>query len=139
MHFHVAKDVPHGLVSKCSWLNTFQRCISIHASSYVQLEHSVAMNIRGHCYFLEVRCPVERAAWLMLHMLCHACVTTRLACAGLQDGAEDNNVMDHNLAINVASVSSTSGVQLIPSDSDATAFWITHPQYVYGACVGVHC
>ncbi len=32
MHFHLAKDLAHAVVSKCAWLNTFQRCISIHGA-----------------------------------------------------------------------------------------------------------
>jgi hypothetical protein len=73
LHFHIAGDLPHAIVKKNSFHNTFQRCISIHGSSFVTLQDSVAFNIFSHCYFLE-------------------------------DAAEDNNVIDHNVGITVRRV-----------------------------------
>ncbi len=40
------------------------------------------------------------------------------------------NTIDHNLGINIASVSSSTGLQLIPSDAKASVFWLTHPKCV---------
>lgn len=44
------------------------------------------------------------------------------------------NTIDHNLGINIASVSSSTGLQLIPSDARAAVFWLTHPKYVCVPC-----
>ena len=54
-------------------------------------------------------------------------------CFFLEDATEEQNTLDHNLAVNARSTDT--GV--IPSDTDAACFWITNANNTVGACVFV--
>jgi len=49
----------------------------------------------------------------------------------LEDGSEVGNVFRNNLAIRPKPVTLESGQQLIPSDVDVSAFWITNPNNTF--------
>ena len=57
IHFHVAKDTKRNgertKVQNNVIRDTFQRCITIHASFDLDILYNVAYNNTGHCFFLE--------------------------------------------------------------------------------------
>ncbi len=58
-------------------------------------------------------------------------------CYFLEDGGEIRNVFDRNLGVKIKSVDSEGGYQLIPSDRESTAFWITNPDNDFTGNVAV--
>jgi hypothetical protein len=66
------------------------------------VKDNVAYNTNGHCYFLE-------------------------------DGGEEYNTFDHNLGINARGVPNLKEdpLQIIPTDSSPSIFWITNPNNTF--------
>lgn len=96
--------------------NNFQRCIVVHGtishmgttitlylgSDGLLIKDNVAYNTNGHCYFLE-------------------------------DGNEQSNTFDHNLGVNSRGVGNLieDPLQIIPTDSSPSVFWITNPNNTF--------
>ena len=88
--------------------DVFQRCVVIHGTDGIEVSGNVAFNTYGHCYFLE-------------------------------DGAEQSNVFDRNLGINARGVANVpeDPLQLIPTDSAPSVFWVTNPNNTWTNNVAV--
>ncbi len=53
VHFHLAGDESVSFVKDSSIFETYNRCLTIHATQNLLVSRNVAYNNIGHCYFLE--------------------------------------------------------------------------------------
>ena len=53
IHLHHSKDLVGTIVSKNTIRHSFQRCIVIHGTNFVQIQDNVAYDTAGHCYMTE--------------------------------------------------------------------------------------
>jgi hypothetical protein len=111
IHFHFGRNsIGLGNYAQDNSIHdNFQRCLVIHNTDGILIKNNVGYNTNGHCYFLE-------------------------------DGSEQSNTFDHNLGIKVVPVADLDEdpQQLIPSDADASIFWITNPNntFTFNTAVG---
>ncbi|KAI3428632.1 hypothetical protein D9Q98_007455 [Chlorella vulgaris] len=101
-HWHMVGDASGQLATDNSVYRSFFRCFTVHATSNLLLQHNVAFDATGHCFYLE-------------------------------DGVEELNTVDHNLAAYVhviGQAGQTFGAtsdRAQPADAAASGFYVTNP------------
>ena len=128
IHWHLVGDAQGQYIRNAAIHDTFNRCVTVHGTNYLQVENNVTYNTVGHCFFLEdgIEHDNRFVRNLGIQTKCHtslACVPTRLAAAG-----EDPNYADRQA---VRANGQASRDVLIPSDNTVSTFWITNPDNIY--------
>jgi len=121
IHWHLVGDAQGQYIKNSAIHDTYNRCVTVHGTNYLQVENNVTYNTVGHCFFLEdgIEHGNQFVRNLGIQTKCHTskpCVPTNLAPAGsaqLRGNGQDSEDA------------------LIPSDNSVSTFWITHPDNVY--------
>ena len=118
IHWHINGDVRGQYIKNSAIHDTYNRCVTIHATDNLRVENNVAFNTVGHCFFMEdaVETGNELVRNLGIQTKCHPtlpCEPTNLA-----PGRPVNN-------------GQSSPDVLLPSDNTASTFWITNPDNTY--------
>src|SRR5690606_24356882 len=101
--------------------DTYNRCVTVHGTNYLQVENNVTYNTVGHCFFLEdgIEHGNQFVRNLGIQTKCHTSkpsVPTNLAAAGSAQLRGNGQAAED---------------VLIPSDNTVSTFWITHPDNIY--------
>jgi cell migration-inducing and hyaluronan-binding protein len=120
IHWHVNGDVQGQYIKNSAIHDTYNRCVTVHGTNYLQVENNVTYNTVGHCFFLEdgIEHSNEFVSNLAIQTKCHPtlpCVPTNLSAAG--EGPRVNGQASEDV--------------LLPSDNTVSSFWITNPDNVY--------
>lgn len=108
VHWHMYGDASGQYVENSSMHHSYNRCVTVHGTHNVRVENNVTYNTVGHCFFME-------------------------------DGVETGNSFIRNLGI-LTKCHPTRSCQpffqqandvLLPSDNNASTFWITNPDNIY--------
>lgn len=107
-HWHIAGEQSDSYITDCSIHTAHYRCVVLHGTNAVNVARNVAVNVTGHCFYLE-------------------------------DGVEENNNIEFNLAawVHVIGTGAVEGGQggqtftqtpelLQPADAGASGFYITN-------------
>ncbi len=121
IHWHLIGDAQGQYIKNSAIHNTYNRCVTVHGTNYVNVENNVTYDNIGHCFFLEDGVEHDNQFVHNLGILtkCHPdapCVATNLAAAGEKRPAGNGQ--------NAKDI-------LIPSDNTAATFWITNPDNIY--------
>jgi len=126
VHWHLVGDGGEGqYVRNTAIHDTYNRCVTVHGTNYVQVENNVTYNTVGHCFFMEdgIEHSNQYIKNLAIQTKCHTslpCDPTNLAPFGVSpDG------------LNFKTTGQDSPEILIPSDNTASSFWITNPDNTY--------
>jgi hypothetical protein len=127
IHWHLVGEAQGQYVRNSAIHDTFNRCVTVHGTHYVQVENNVTYNTVGHCFFLEdgIEHGNRFVRNLAIQTKCHPtleCVPTNLAANGEID-AEDRG------ALRQASFSGEH--TLLPSDNTVASYWITNPDNIF--------
>src|SRR5499427_2480306 len=124
IHWHLVADAQGQYIKNSSIHDTYSRCVTVHGTNYLDIENNVTYNNIGHCFFLED--AVEHGNQFVHNLgiltKCHPdkpCVPTNLAPFKTEGGK--NFLPDGQNATDI----------LIPSDNNASTFWITNPDNIY--------
>ncbi len=136
IHWHLVGDGGKGqYIRNASIHDTYNRCVTVHGTNYVQVENNVTYNNVGHCFFMEdgIEHGNQFVHNLAIQTKCHtskACDPTNLAPFG---SASDG--------LNFKTTGQDSRDILIPSDNTASSYWITNPDntFVGNVAAGVGC
>ncbi len=112
MHYHLVGTPYPGssnYVSGCSVHRSFYRCIAIHGTDNVTLEHNVGYDVIGHCYYLEDGVEQHNRIEYNLAALVHF--------IGAPARSDDNQFMDD--------IQATEDLRQ-PADASASCFYITN-------------
>ena len=128
IHWHLIGDAKGQYIRNASIHDTYNRCVTVHGTNYLQVENNVTYNTVGHCFFLEdgIETGNEFVRNLGIQTKCHTskpCVPTRLAAAG------ESADFDNRQAVRANGQASKD--VLLPSDNTVSTFWITNPDNVY--------
>jgi cell migration-inducing and hyaluronan-binding protein len=121
IHWHINGDVAGQYIKNSAIHDTFNRCVTIHATDNLLVENNVTYNTVGHCFFMEdgIESGNRLVHNLGIQTKCHPtlpCVPTNLAASG-EPRAGTNGQASEDV--------------LIPSDNTASTFWITNPDNIY--------
>jgi hypothetical protein len=126
IHWHLVGDDGKGQYIKNAAIHdTYNRCVTVHGTNYLQVENNVTYNAVGHCFFLEdgIEHGNQFVHNLAIQTKCHTskpCDPTNLEPFGANpDG------------LNFKTTGQDSKEILIPSDNTVSAYWITNPDNVY--------
>ena len=105
--------------------DTYNRCVTVHGTNYLQVENNVTYNNVGHCFFLEdgIEHGNQFVRNLAIQTKCHTskpCDPTDLAPFG--------STAD---LLNFKTTGQDSKDVLIPSDNTVSSYWITNPDNTY--------
>ncbi len=124
IHWHLIGDAQGQYIKNSAIHDTYNRCVTVHGTNYLDVENNVTYNNIGHCFFLED--AVEHGNQFVHNLgiltKCHLnapCVPTDLGPFGAEGGKNFNT--DGQNAKDI----------LIPSDNTASTFWITNPDNIY--------
>ena len=129
IHWHLVGDAGKGqYIKNASIHDTYNRCVTIHGTNYVQVENNVTYNTVGHCFFMEdgIEHGNEYVHNLAIQTKCHTskpCMPTNLAAAGENPNYGDRQAVRQN--------GQQSKEVLLPSDNTAASYWITNPDNTY--------
>jgi hypothetical protein len=128
IHWHLIGDAKGQYIRNAAIHDTFNRCVTVHGTNYLQVENNVTYNTVGHCFFLEdgIEHGNQFVHNLGIQTKCHTskpCVPTRLAAAGESANFDDRQAVRAN--------GQASKDVLLPSDNTVSTFWITNPDNVY--------
>jgi len=120
IHWHLVGDVQGQYIRNAAIHDTYNRCVTVHGTNYLQVENNVTYNTVGHCFFLEdgIEHGNEFVHNLGIQTKCHTslpCLPTNLSAAG--EGPRTNGQASEDV--------------LLPSDNTVSTFWITNPDNVY--------
>jgi cell migration-inducing and hyaluronan-binding protein len=87
IHWHLVGDAQGQYIRNAAIHDTFNRCVTVHGTNYLQVENNVTYNNVGHCFFLEdgIEHGNEFVHNLAIQVKCHPtlpCVPTTLAASG---------------------------------------------------------
>jgi cell migration-inducing and hyaluronan-binding protein len=125
IHWHLVGDAQGQYIRNAAIHDTFNRCVTVHGTNYLQVENNVTYNNVGHCFFLEdgIEHSNRFVSNLAIQTKCHTslpCDPTNLAPFGsTSDG------------LNFKTTGQDSENVLIPSDNTVSSFWITNPDNIY--------
>jgi len=125
IHWHLVGDAKGQYVRNAAIHDTYNRCVTVHGTNYVQIENNVTYNNVGHCFFLEdgIEHGNQFVHNLAIQVKCHMskpCDPTNLEPFGASpDG------------LNFKTTGQDSKEILIPSDNTVSAYWITNPDNIY--------
>ena len=125
IHWHLVGDAEGQYIRNSAIHDTFNRCVTVHGTNYLQVENNVTYNNVGHCFFLEdgIEHSNRFVSNLAIQTKCHTslpCDPTNLAPFG---STEDG--------LNFKTEGQESPNVLIPSDNTVSSFWITNPDNTY--------
>jgi len=125
IHWHLVGDAQGQYVRNAAIHDTYNRCVTVHGTNYLQVENNVTYNNVGHCFFLEdgIEHDNQFVRNLAIQTKCHTslpCDPTNLAPFGSTDDG-----------LNFKTEGQDSPNVLIPSDNTVSSFWITNPDNVY--------
>src|SRR4029434_1912991 len=111
IHWHLIGDAPGQYIKNASLHDTYNRCVTVHGTNFLRVEHNVTYNTVGHCFFLEdgIEHGNEFIKNLAIQTKCHPtleCVPTNLAANG-----------ERGSTANRREASFFSGNTLLPSDN----------------------
>jgi cell migration-inducing and hyaluronan-binding protein len=120
IHWHLVGDADGQYIRNAAIHDTYNRCVTVHGTNYLQVENNVTYNTVGHCFFLEdgIEHSNEFVSNLAIQTKCHPtlpCEPTNLSAAG--EGPRTNGQASENV--------------LLPSDNTVSSFWITNPDNTY--------
>lgn len=115
IHFHFMKNViGKGFYARDNSIhNSYQRCVVIHGNS-TKLIHCLP-SIASDGILIKDNVAYNNGG----------------QCYFLEDGAETYNTFDHNLGINALPIADEDPLQIIPTDSSPSTFWITNPNNTF--------
>jgi cell migration-inducing and hyaluronan-binding protein len=121
IHWHINGDVEGQYIKNSAIHDTYNRCVTIHATDNLLVENNVTYNTVGHCFFMEdgIESGNRLVHNLGIQTKCHPtlpCVPTNLAAAG-EPRTGTNGQASEDV--------------LIPSDNTASTYWITNPDNTY--------
>ena len=122
IHWHINGDVTGQYIKNSAIHDTFNRCVTIHATDNLLVENNVTYNTVGHCFFMEdgIESGNRLVRNLGIQTKCHPtlpCVPTILAAAGEPSAGTKNGQASEDV--------------LLPSDNTASTYWITNPDNIY--------
>ncbi len=125
IHWHLVGDAEGQYVRNAAVHDTYNRCVTVHGTNYLQVENNVTYNIVGHCFFLEdgIEHGNQFVHNLAIQIKCHTskrCVPTNLAANG-------DNDYPYEKRLEVRKISFAAKDTLLPSDNTVAAYWITNP------------
>jgi hypothetical protein len=128
IHWHLVGDAQGQYIRNSAIHDTFNRCVTVHGTNYLQVENNVTYNNVGHCFFLEdgIERGNEFVRNLAIQTKCHPtrpCEPTNLAAAGEMVSYDDRQ--------DARARGQASEHVLLPSDNTVASFWITNPDNVY--------
>src|SRR6187431_22110 len=130
IHWHLVGDAPGQYIKNASLHDTYNRCVTVHGTNFLQVENNVTYNTVGHCFFLEdgAEHGNQFVRNLAIQVKCHtskACAPTNLAANGENRGSNSLNRATYR-------ADSMSGKDtLLPSDNTVAAYWITNPDNTF--------
>src|SRR6195256_3333427 len=121
IHWHLIGDAKGQYIRNAAIHDTYNRCVTVHGTNFLQVENNVTYNNVGHFFFLEdgAEHGNEFVHNLAIMTKCHTskpCVPTNLAAAG-ESRAGTNGQASKDV--------------LLPSDNTVSTFWITNPDNTY--------
>jgi cell migration-inducing and hyaluronan-binding protein len=124
IHWHLIGDAPGQYIKNSAIHDTYSRCVTVHGTNDLDIENNVTYNNIGHCFFLEDAVEHGNRFVHNLGILtkCHPdapCVGTNLGPFGAEGGK------------NFDATGQDAKDILIPSDNNASTFWITNPDNIY--------
>jgi cell migration-inducing and hyaluronan-binding protein len=124
VHWHLVGDAQGQYIKNAAIHDTYNRCVTVHGTNYLQIENNVTYNTVGHCFFMEdgIEHGNRFVRNLGIQTKCHTskpCVPSNLAADGLRSKQESG------------AAGQTSKDVLIPSDNTVSTFWITNPDNSY--------
>src|SRR5580700_5691016 len=130
IHWHLIGDAQGQYIRNAAIHDTYNRCVTVHGTNFLQVENNVTYNTVGHCFFLEdgAEHGNQFVHNLAIQIKCH----TSKACAPTNLGANGENMGSNPLNRASYRAASMSGKDtLLPSDNTVTAYWITNPDNVF--------
>src|SRR6476646_10762124 len=120
IHWHLIGDAQGQYIRNAAIHDTYNRCVTVHGTNYLQVENNVTYNTVGHCFFMEdgIEHDNQFVHNLAIQTKCHTskpCDPTNLAAAG--EGPRANGQASKDV--------------LLPSDNTASSYWITNPDNIY--------
>ncbi len=124
IHWHLVGDAKGQYIRNAAIHDTYNRCVTVHGTNYLQVENNVTYNNVGHCFFMEdgIEHGNEFVHNLAIQTKCHTskpCDPTNLAPFGATAGTNFNLTGQDSKDV------------LIPSDNTVSSFWITNPDNIY--------
>src|SRR6266704_2399303 len=124
IHWHLIGDAKGQYIKNASLHDTYNRCVTVHGTNFLQVENNVTYNTVGHCFFLEdgIEHGNEFIKNLAIQTKCHTskpCVPTNLAASGESATYADRQAVRAN--------GQQSKDVLLPSDNTVSSYWITNP------------
>ena len=128
IHWHLIGDAQGQYIRNAAIHDTFNRCVTVHGTNYLQVENNVTYNTVGHCFFLEdgIEHDNRYVRNLAIQTKCHPtmeCVPTNLAAAGESPDFDNRQAVREN--------GQQSEHVLLPSDNTVASYWITNPQNIF--------
>jgi cell migration-inducing and hyaluronan-binding protein len=129
IHWHLVGDAKGQYIRNAAIHDTYNRCVTVHGTNYLQVENNVTYNTVGHCFFLEdgIEHSNQYVRNLAIQTKCHTskpCVPTNLAASGEVAYAYEDRAAGRQNGQQSKDV-------LLPSDNTVASFWITNPNNVY--------
>jgi cell migration-inducing and hyaluronan-binding protein len=124
IHWHLVGDAQGQYIRNAAIHDTYNRCVTVHGTNYLQVENNVTYNTVGHCFFMEdgIEHDNQFVRNLAIQTKCHTskpCDPTNLAPFGATAGTNFNLTGQNSKDV------------LIPSDNTVSSFWITNPDNSY--------
>src|SRR5882757_9218662 len=125
IHWHLIGDAKGQYIKNASLHDTYNRCVTVHGTNFLQVENNVTYNTVGHCFFLEdgIEHGNEFIKNLAIQTKCHTtleCVPTNLAANGERGPNYANRQAYREMSFHSKNT-------LLPSDNTVASFWITNP------------
>ena len=130
IHWHLIGDAQGQYIRNAAIHDTYNRCVTVHGTNFLQVENNVTYNAVGHCFFLEdgAEHGNQFVHNLAIQIKCHTskpCAPTNLAANG--ENRASNSLNRATYRADSMSAKDT----LLPSDNTVTAYWITNPDNVF--------
>ena len=118
IHWHINGDVQGQYIKNSAIHDTYNRCVTIHATDNLLVENNVTYNTVGHCFFMEdaVETGNRVVRNLGIQTKCHPTLPCQPTGLFLPIQNEDGQKSEHIL---------------LPSDNTAATYWITNPDNIY--------
>jgi cell migration-inducing and hyaluronan-binding protein len=148
IHWHLVGDAQGQYVRNAAIHDTYNRCVTVHGTHYLQVENNVTYNTVGHCFFLEdgIEHGNQFVHNLAIQTKCHTslpCVPTNLAASGEPrmgtNGQQSEDVLlpsDNTVSSYWITNPDNSYVDNVAAGSDANGFWMSLPEHPNGQFVG---
>ena len=129
IHWHLVGDAQGQYIRNSSIHDTYNRCVTVHGTNFVQVENNVTYNTVGHCFFLEdgIEHGNQFVHNLAIQTKCHTskpCVPTNLAASGENDFKYEERQAGRDRGQHSKDV-------LLPSDNTVASYWITNPDNTF--------